>query len=120
MLEKPQKSTKIPDPPVFKGDREEIEEQLIKIRNKLRANKDYYSTKEVKLAYSETRIEGTAAKYIRPRIDPESLAAFAIVKELFDYLKNIYGDSYRRQIVLAEYRTLKQSNRDFDCFQEDF
>lgn len=47
------KTTKIPDPPVFKSDRDEIEEWLAKMRNKVRANHDHYPTEAAKLAYAE-------------------------------------------------------------------
>jgi hypothetical protein len=47
------KTTKIPDPPVFKGDRDEIEEWLAKMPNKLRVNHDHYPTEAAKLVYAE-------------------------------------------------------------------
>src|SRR5271156_1409015 len=119
-IEKIQKTTKIPDPPIFKGDRDEIEEWLVKIRNKLRANHDHYPTEEAKLAYAETRIEGNAAKQIRPRMNFDNSSAFRTVQELLEYLKEIYGDPHRKQTVLAEYRALRQDKRDFNTFWGEF
>jgi hypothetical protein len=59
---------KLPDPPIFESREQNIELWLSRMRNKLRANADHYSTDESKIAYTKSRISGEAALHIAPRI----------------------------------------------------
>ena len=45
------KSTKLPDPPLFEGPSQDVDNWLSRMRNKLKANKDHFPTEELKIAY---------------------------------------------------------------------
>jgi hypothetical protein len=56
------------------------------MRNKLKANLDHYHTDEMKIAYTESRIGGDAAKHIAPRMRDTALNRFEAAEEIFEYL----------------------------------
>ena len=93
---KPKRSTKLPDPLIFKGRDQDLDSWLSRMRNKLLANGDYYPTDSLQIAYTESRIEGEAAKYIAPRLRATALNRFRTAEEIFDYLTQVYGDPDRR------------------------
>jgi len=54
--EGPKKSVKLPDPPILMDGKEpKISEWLLKMKNKLTANSDHYTTEPLKMAYIQTR-----------------------------------------------------------------
>jgi hypothetical protein len=69
------------------------------INNKLKANADHYSTDELKITYTESRINNEAALHITLRIRETALNRFKTINEVLDLLSKIYGDSDRRHIT---------------------
>lgn len=119
--ERKQKSTKLPDPPVYKGTAaENFEDWVSKMRDKLNANSDHYPTEEMKMAYFVNRVEGAPSAHLAPRPRINSPQKFQAVEEIFSVLENVYGDHNRRQTALAEYQKLTQANKPFSNFWPDF
>jgi len=90
------KSTKIPDPPLFEGPSQDVDNWLPRMRNKLKANKDHFPTEELKIAYIESRVSGAAAKHIAPRMRDTSLNPFLEAEEVLSVINKVYGDRNRR------------------------
>ena len=62
----PQRSEKLPDPPVFTGKRRELRSFLSRLRNKLTSNADRYPTEANRLYYALSRLGGEVANLIEP------------------------------------------------------
>jgi hypothetical protein len=88
--------TKLPDPLIFEFREQNIELWLSRIRNKLKANVDHYLTDELKITYTESRINSEAALHITPRMRETALNRFKTADEVLDLLSQVYEDSDRR------------------------
>jgi hypothetical protein len=108
--DRPQKSTKLPDPPVFTdGKSMQFSDWLSRIQNKLRVNVDHYPTDGIQLAYVEGRVEGEAARHISTRLSPDSTDPYNTVQDLFDHLSAIYEDPNRVFEAKNEFKKLYMS-----------
>jgi hypothetical protein len=68
-VEGPKKSVKLPDPPILTDGKDpKFAEWLSKMKNKLLANADHYSTEPLKMAYIQTRTAGYSADHMAPRL----------------------------------------------------
>lgn len=91
-----QRSVKLPDPPILTDGKEpKFEDWLSKIKGKLRANEDHYTTEALRIAYIENRTGGDAAKHLAPRLREDSLNYFQNADEMLKYLEAIYLDPNR-------------------------
>jgi hypothetical protein len=116
-----QKSTKLPDPPIFTGDSDPaIDDWLSKMRSKLRANSDHYPTSDLEMGYVENRVGGTATKHLAPRLRSGSANPFKSAEEMLEVLERIFADPNRRMTALQEFRRLYQGNKDFNSFWAEF
>jgi hypothetical protein len=116
-----QKSTKLPDPPIFTGDSDPaIDDWLSKMRSKLKANSDHYPTPDLQMGYVENRVGGTAIKHLAPRLRSGSVNPFKSAEEMLEVLERIFADPNRRMTALQEFRKLYQGNKDFNSFWAEF
>jgi hypothetical protein len=121
MTTAPQKSTKLPDPPIFTGSTDlGIDDWLSKMKSKLKANSDHYPTPDLQMGYVENRVGGTAIKHLAPRLRPGSVNPFQSAEEMLEVLERVFGDPNRRMTALQEFRKLYQGNKDFNSFWADF
>lgn len=116
----PKRSTKLPDPPIFENKEQDIDNWLSRMRNKLKANSDHYHTEEMKIAYTESRIGGDAAKHIAPRMRDTALNRFETAEEIFEYLYQVFGDPDRRHTAQRLYSKLYQGKKPFAEFWAEF
>jgi hypothetical protein len=92
-----QKSSKIPDPPVFKdGVTLTFDAWKRAVRNKLRSNADHYPIEEAKLGYVLSRVEQPASDLLEPYLDDDDDDAAAAAPltthtQVFDALERVYG-----------------------------
>lgn len=114
------RSTKLPDPPVFTGDKSaKIEQWISKLKSKLRMNMDHYPTAIDQIAYVESRLDGAALDQVSPRLEEDSLRPFTAAAEIFEYLLGIYGDANRKQTARKDFRDLRMG-ADFHTFWAEF
>ncbi|PGG94909.1 hypothetical protein AJ79_10365 [Helicocarpus griseus UAMH5409] len=93
-----QKSEKIPDPLILTDGKElKFDDWYSKMKNKLRANQDCYSTEELQMAYIELCVGGEAADHLRPYLDEQAEEHVSTAQELFDVLKEIYEDLNKKK-----------------------
>ena len=73
------RSTKIPDPKKFGGNRSDLDRFLTQLRLKLQTNSDHFATKDSRLGYAISRLDGDALKQVTPRNqkDVQSFLGFA-------------------------------------------
>jgi hypothetical protein len=114
------RSIKLLDPPIFESREQNIELWLSRMRNKLKANADHYPTDELKIAYTESRINGEAALHITPRIRETAFNRFETADEVLDLLSQDYGDPDRRHTTQRAYLKLYQRKRFFAEFWAEF
>jgi hypothetical protein len=122
LYNRPQKSTKLPDPPIFTdGKGMKFSDWVSRIRNKLRVNSDHYPTDSIQLAYIEGRVEGEAARHISPRLAPDSADPYRTIQDLLDHLSEIYEDPNRTFEAKNEFKKLFMSkNQTFHEFHTKF
>jgi hypothetical protein len=86
-----QKSSKIPDPSVFKdGLALTFDAWKRAIRNKLRSNADHYPIEEVKLGYVLSRIEQPASNILEPYLDDDAVLLLTTSGQIFEALERVY------------------------------
>ena len=101
------KSVKLPDPPLLTDSKDpEFEDWLSRMKNKLTVNADYYNIEALKMAYTENRTGGDAAKYLAPRLRDAAVDKFETADEIFEYLELIYLDLNRLRNAKNEFRRL--------------
>lgn len=100
------KSIKLPDPAIFEGPLQDINNWLSRIRNKLKANKDHFPTEDLKIAYIKSRVGGATAKHIAPRMRDTSLNPFLEAEEVLSVINKVYGDPNRRHTAQRQYLKL--------------
>jgi hypothetical protein len=89
-----QKSSKIPDPPVFKdGLTPTFDAWRRAVWNKLRSNADHYPTEEAKLGYVLSRVEQPAGDILEPYLDDDAAVPLTTYTQVFEALERVY---YRR------------------------
>jgi hypothetical protein len=101
------KSTKLPDPEVFKDNKDrKIDQWMAAMDNKIQGNADHYPTDRDKIHYVVTRIGGEAFDIIEPRMKVDSAEPFTNAQEVLDALCRVYGDSNKVKTARREFKHL--------------
>ena len=108
---------KIPDPPIFKGDRKELLPFLTKCQLKFEGQPSQFGTDRAKVLYAGTRLEGTPFSWFQPLIklwpadgSPDPAPMEICSWEAFqESLTSIYGDPNLAATADREIRALKQT-----------
>lgn len=99
-----------------------IDEWLFVMRNKIKVNENWYSTKTLKKTYVRTRLKDDAMKHLAIRFEKDSIKLFDTVDEIFDELTRIFDDLNKRMNVMKVFRRLKQiaQHKEFHIFWSAF
>jgi hypothetical protein len=115
------KSTKLPDPPILTDGKEPTyDDWVAKMQSKLEANEDHFPTDALKIGYVQSRVAGTAALHINPRLRPAATNKFQTAGEIFKVLEKVYGDPDRKYTARQAYRKLYQNKDSFSTFWAEF
>ena len=90
------------------------------MRGKFEMNWDHYPTERSKLIYIENRVGGKALQYLEPCLRLNLITHFATLKDLFNHLKDIFGNPYRKEHAMVKFRDLKMGARSFNDFYSKF
>jgi hypothetical protein len=95
---------------------------LLKIKNKLKVNTDYFADKEAKIAYIQLCTDREANKYIQPRLEEGSADPYQSATDFLEYLQSIYKDPNCVFKAKNEFKKLfiKESDtfyKFYTCFQ---
>lgn len=112
----PNQEPKIPDPPMYSGDKKELVHFLTKCRMKFEGQPSRFPSDRNKIIYVGTRLEGPAFSWFQPLMavwppgtPPESAPAQLQSYELFETaLKELYGDPNQAATAERKLRMLKQ------------
>ncbi|KAH0605231.1 uncharacterized protein H6S33_005213 [Morchella sextelata] len=114
------RSEKLPDPEVFRGDRDRERLHLFKqqMKIKLLGNADRYPTLQSKLSYAFSRLEGVAANQFLQYVGEGSITLPSMVR-FYEVLDTAFGDPDRIRTARRNLRNIRQRNRTFaDYFAE--
>lgn len=109
----PQRSEKLPDPPVFTGKRRELRSFLSRLRNKLTGNADRYPTEANRLYYALSRLGGDAADLVEP-LQPNSVQSLVVL------LEATYGDPNRQATAQRKINHMTQEKKSFPVYFSEF
>jgi Zinc knuckle len=116
-----QKSSKIPDPPVFKdGVTPTFDTWKRAVRNKLRSNADHYPTEEAKLGYVLSRVEQPASDILEPYLDDDAATPLTTHTQIFEALERVYGVPNKEYLYQGQFELLEQGNTDLNAFVAEF
>jgi len=73
---------------------------------KLEANQDHFPTQALQIGYIQSRIAGTTALHINPRLCPTTANKFKTVDEIFKVLDKVFSDPNRKYTARQAYRKL--------------
>lgn len=71
-----------------------IDQWLFQMQGKFKINWDHYPTNKSKLIYAENRVGKKALQYLEPCLQLNSITSFATIKDLFNYLKDIFSNPH--------------------------
>ncbi|KAH0614656.1 uncharacterized protein H6S33_000292 [Morchella sextelata] len=114
------RSEKLPDPDVFRGDRDRERLHLFKqqMKIKLLGNIDRYPTLQSKLSYAFSRLEGAAANQFLQYMGEEGIALPSMTR-FYEILDTAFGDPDRMRTARRNLRNIRQRTRTFaDYFAE--
>ncbi|OQE34336.1 hypothetical protein PENCOP_c021G03699 [Penicillium coprophilum] len=118
----PVKSAKLPDAPILKDGKEvryETWESII--RQKLRANADYFPTPDHRKFYIQSRCEGKAHMHIAPRLNDKASEPYIDAEDMLDHLRSVFENPNRVAEAFTEYSKLKMKPKDnFNDFLSEF
>lgn len=113
---------KLQDPPVFTDGKDglPVEHWLVKMDGKMTADEDLMDTPKRRMVYVMKRVGGTAFDHLEPRARKNATRPWKDSDEMLAYLKQVFGDSNRRENAENEFRALRQSGKDFNTFWAEF
>ncbi|SLM34679.1 Zinc finger, CCHC-type [Lasallia pustulata] len=116
------KSSKLPDPPVFTdGKNLTWEVWETKIQDKLEVNADYYPTALSQIAYVASCVEGDAAEHIHGRHRDGAAKLYTSVNKLLEHLAGIYEDQDVKLTARNAYKNLQMGTTEsFATFYSNF
>jgi len=107
---------KIPDPPMFSGERKDLLSFLTKCQIKFDGQPSRFPDERSKILYTGSRLEGPAFSWFQPLIAPDSTGSvkptppeLASFKAFSDALTVIYGDPNLEATAVREIRRLHQT-----------
>ncbi len=92
----------------------------VKIDDKLQANVDHFGNENTCIAYVISRLGGDAAEHTFARRRHDASHLYTSIDELFEQLKEIYGELNRNRKCRREYNALRQAEKPFNVFYFDF
>lgn len=85
-------SEKLPDIPMFGGERSEFVTWISQLYVKLAGNHDHFTSPQAKLMYAMSRLEGNALAQTQPYVVNSTTTLFGSVNELLQLLERAFGD----------------------------
>lgn len=95
---------KIPDPPIFAGNRSKAWAWIMDMRLKLAADNQFFRTEQAKMIYINSRLEGPVKDQIQPFIHHDLTFEFADANTMFSFLTSLpphrtYDHAINRRIT---------------------
>lgn len=121
IIEKITKSVKLPDPPAFAADGTlTVEDWLIMMRKKLKANAYLYNNEDLRITYVQQLVTGKAKAHLRPRLMDDTTNPFTTAEQMLKLLEERFRDVHRRTNAMNQFRRLYQNQMTFRDFWAEF
>jgi len=114
------RSGKIPNPPVFNGNREKIEGFIAQLRLKLFSDPTLFPTPALRMADAFNRLEGRAQAQILPYIQAGATFSLPDVDDIICVLNNAFGDPDPLATARSKPYQLKQGKNEFTNYFAEF
>ena len=109
------------DPLLFTDGKDlSIDQWLSKMRGKFEINWDHYPSERSKLIYAENRVGRKALQHLEPCLRLNSITLFTTIDDLFNHLKDIFGNSHQKEQTMEKFRELKMRASSFSNFYSEF
>ncbi len=114
------KSIKLLNFSLFENLLQNVNNWLSRMQNKLKANKNHFSIKELKIVYIESRVSEAAIKHIASRMQNIFLNSFLEVEEVLSIIDKMYDDFNHCYTTQRQYSKLYQNKIFFHEFWMKF
>ncbi len=111
------KSIKLLNSSLFEDSLQNVDNWLLRMWNKLKANKNHFSIKELKIVYIESQVNEAAIKHIASCMQNIFLNSFLEVKEVLSIINKMYNHHHMTQ---RQYLKLYQNKIFFHEFWMNF
>ncbi len=107
---------KLSDSSLFKDSRQNVNNWLFWMWNKLKMNKNHFSIEEMKIAYVKSRVSETMIKHIALRMRNTITNSFLEAEEILSIINKIYDDLNRHHTTQRQFLKLYQNKIFFHEF----
>ncbi len=111
---------KIPDPPLFSGDRSKARTWIMNRHLKLAADAQLFRNKQAKMININNRLEGAVKDQLHPFINNDLTFQFANADAMFTFLTSLYDDPDQQRSAVSALENLHQRNKSFSDFMPEF
>ncbi len=110
------RSIKLFDSFLFENLRQNVNNWLFQMQNKLKMNKNHFSIKEMKIAYVKSRVSETMIKHIALRMRNMITNSFLKAKEILSIINKMYDDLNQHYTTQWQFLKLYQNKIFFHEF----
>ncbi len=114
------KSIKLSDSSLFEDSRQNVNNWLSRMRNKLKMNKNHFSIEEMKIAYVKSQVSETTIKHIALKMRNTITNSFLEAEEILSIINKMYDDLNRRHTTQQQFLKLYQNKIFFHEFWMKF
>ena len=113
------RSDRVPDPPIFDGNRENLEGFVAQLRVKLFSDPSRFPTPTLRLGYAFNRLGGRAQAQILPFVQNGKFL-LNDSDDIIRILENAFGDPDPAATARSKLHTLKQGKKEFTGYFAEF
>ncbi len=114
------KLIKLSDSSLFKDSRQNVNNWLFWMRNKLKTNKNHFSIEEMKIAYVKSWVSETTIKHIALRMRNTITNSFLEAEEILSIINKMYDDLNQHHTTQRQFLKLYQNKIFFHEFWMKF
>ncbi len=114
------KSIKLSDSSLFEDSRQNVNNWLSWMRNKLKMNKNHFSIEEIKIAYVKSRVSEMMIKHIASRMRNMITNSFLEAEKILSIINKMYDDLNRHHTTQWQFLKLYQNKIFFHEFWMKF
>lgn len=83
-------------------------------------NLDHYLIDQSKLIYAENRVRRKVLQHLDLCLYVNLITFFSTIKDLFNHLKDIFGNFYPKDYTIEKFQKLKMGASSFSNFYSEF
>ncbi len=114
------KSIKLSDSSLFEDSKQNVNNWLFWMQNKLKTNKNHFSIEEMKIAYVKSWVSETIIKHIALRMKNMIMNSFLEAEEILSIINKMYDDFNQHHMTQRQFLKLYQNKIFFHEFWMKF